>query len=103
MKKIKSLWDYYSENISNKNNLTEEQQFMKNIKYFKYANEYIHLLNNFYDNYKDIINEYILNKEYDLMIDILDSLTYDNYNAWNVKIGENKHRNNIIYMIDKHL
>lgn len=76
---------------------------MKNIKYFKYANEYIHLLNNFYDNYKDIINEYILNKEYDLMIDILDSLTYDNYNAWNVKIGENKHRNNIIYMIDKHL
>lgn len=76
---------------------------MKNIKYFKYANEYIHLLNNFYDNYKDIINEYILNKEYDLMIDILDSLTYDNYNAWNVKIGENKHRNNIIYMIDKRL
>ena len=47
------------------------------IKLFKYANEYIKCLNTFYDEYKNIIDEYILNNEYDLMTNILDDLMYD--------------------------
>ena len=50
----------------------------KSIKYFKYANEYVNCLNVFYDEYQNVIDECILNKEYDLMIDILDDLTYNN-------------------------
>ena len=53
----------------------------KSIKYFKYANEYIKILNTFYDTYKDIIDECILNNEYDLMINILDELMYERCDA----------------------
>ena len=56
-----------------------EYKYMnKSIKYFKYANEYINCLNTFYDKYKNIIDECILNDEYDLMTNILDDLMYDN-------------------------
>ena len=50
---------------------------MNNIKYFKYANEYVKCLNTFYDKYINIIDKYTLNNEYDLMINILDDLIYD--------------------------
>ena len=54
---------------------------MKNIKFFKYANAYVKCLNTFYDKYKNIIDECILNNEYDLMINILDVLMYDKCNT----------------------
>ena len=75
---------------------------MKNIKYFKYANEYIKCLNTFYDKYKNNIDNYLLNEEYDLMIDILDDLTYNNCDTWNTNFKKNKYRKHIIYKTDKY-
>ena len=74
---------------------------MKGIKYFKYAKEYISCLNVFYDTYKNVIDEYILNKEYDLMIDILNDLTYNNCDSWYINFKKNKYRKHIIYKTDK--
>ena len=53
----------------------------KSIKFYKYANEYMDYLNTFYDKYKNIIDERVLDKEYDLMTDILDNLIYDKCNT----------------------
>ena len=50
----------------------------KIMKYYKYANLYIDCLNMFYEKYKNDIDECALNKEYDLMTDVLDDLTYNN-------------------------
>ena len=74
---------------------------MKNIKLFKHANEYLKYLNMFYDKHINNIDEYILNEEYDLMINILDDLTYDNHVSWYVKFEKNKYRKHIIYKLDK--
>ena len=73
----------------------------KSIKYFKYANEYVNCLNVFYDKYQNVIDECILNKEYDLMIDILDDLTYNNCDTWYINFKKNKYRKHIIYKTDK--
>ena len=74
---------------------------MKNIKYFKYAKEYIKCLNTFYDTYKNVIDEYTLNKEYDLMTDILDNLIYDKCDTWYINFKNNKYRKHIIYKTNK--
>ena len=50
----------------------------KIMKYYKYANEFLDCLNAFYDKYKNVIDERVLDKEYDLMTDVLDDLTYNN-------------------------
>ena len=74
---------------------------MNKIKYFKYANKYIDLLNVFYDKYKNNIDKNTLNEEYDLMIDILDNLIYDKVNTWNIYFGEKQYKEEIIYKKDK--
>ena len=74
---------------------------MKSIKYFKYANAYIKCLNEFYDKFKSNIDNYLLNKEYDLMINVLDDLTYDKCDSWYINFGKNKYRKHIIYKLDK--
>ena len=74
---------------------------MNNIKYFKYANEYVKCLNTFYDKYINIIDKYTLNNEYDLMINILDDLTYDKCDSWYINFKKNKYRKHIIYKLDK--
>ena len=74
---------------------------MKTKKYYEYANKYIDTLNTFYETYKNNSNECILNKEYDLMISILDDLTYDNCDSWYINFKKNKYRNHIIYKLDK--
>ena len=73
----------------------------KSIRYFKYANEYIKCLNTFYDKHINNIDECILNDEYDLMINILDDLTYDNHVSWCVNFERNQYRKHIIYKTDK--
>ena len=73
----------------------------KSIKYFKYANEYIKCLNVFYDKYKNVIDECILNDEYDLITNILDDLTHNNCDSWYINFKNNKYRKHIIYKTDK--
>ena len=51
---------------------------MNKIKLFKCANEYVNCLNTFYDTYANVIDECLLNDEYDLMINILNDLMYYN-------------------------
>ena len=74
---------------------------MKSIKFYKYANKYIDLLNSFYDKYTNNINENVLNNEYDLMIDILDELIYNHKDVWCINFNKNKYCNNIIFKADK--
>ena len=74
---------------------------MNTIKYFKYANKYLDLLNYFYDKYKNNIDKNTLNETYDLMTNILDNLTYDHVNTWNIYFGEKEYKNCLIYKIDK--
>ena len=73
----------------------------KNIKLFKYANEYVKCLNKFYDENINIIDECTLNDEYDLMIDVLDDLMYDCCDSWYINFKKNKYRKHIIYKTDK--
>ena len=73
----------------------------KIMKYYKYANEFLDCLNAFYDTYKNIIDESVLNKEYDLITDILDDLTYNNCDSWYINFKKNKYRKHIIYTTDK--
>ena len=74
---------------------------MKSAKYYKYANKYLDCLNEFYDEYKNSIDNYLLDKEYDLMTNILDDLTYDNYVSWNIHFKKNEYRKHIIYKTNK--
>ena len=73
----------------------------KIMKYYKYANQFLDCLNAFYEKYKNVIEESILNKEYDLITDILDDLTYNNCDSWYINFKKNKYRNHIIYKTDK--
>lgn len=73
----------------------------KRIKFYKYANEYINILNSFYETYKNSIDENVLNDEYDLMTDVLDDLIYDRTDSWYINFKKNKYRNHIIYKTDK--
>lgn len=74
---------------------------MNKIKYFKYANKYIDLLNVFYEKYKNNIDINTLNEEYDLMVDILDNLTYDHVNTWYIYFGKKQYKEELIYKKDK--
>ena len=74
---------------------------MNKIKFYKYANKYLDILNNFYDTYKNIINENVLDKEYDLVTNILDDLIYNHNDTWYANFGGNKYHNHIIYKVNK--
>ena len=74
---------------------------MNKIKLFKYADKYIKCLNVFYNNYTNVIDEYSLNDEYDLMINILDDLMYYGRVSWFVIFENNKYKDDIIYQTDK--
>ena len=74
---------------------------MNKIKYFKYANKYIDLLNVFYDKYKNNIDKNTLNEEYDLMTNVLDNLIYDHVNTWYIYFGEKQYKEELIYKKDK--
>ena len=74
---------------------------MKTKKYYKYANKYIDILNSFYETYKNVINISLLDKEYDLLADILDDLTYNNCDSWYINFKDNKYKKHIIYLLDK--
>ena len=74
---------------------------MKSIKLFKYAREFIICLNKFYDEHQNIIDECVLNDEYDLMTDILDNLMYHNNDSWYIEFKDNKYKKDIIYKVNK--
>ena len=68
----------------------------KFIKYYKYAHDFIKCLNKFYDENQNIIDECVLNDEYDLMTDMLDNLMNHDYDTWYIKFKDNKYKKDII-------
>ena len=74
---------------------------MNRIKLFKCANEYVNCLNTFYNKYTNVIDECLLDEEYDLMINILSDLMYYGRVSWFVIFENNKYKDDIIYQTDK--
>ena len=79
----------------------KELNNMKSIKYYKHAHDFIVCLNKFYDEHQNIIDECVLNDEYDLMTDILGNLMYDDYDSWYIHFKNNKYKKDIIYKANK--
>ena len=71
----------------------------KKIKMYK--DEYILTLNIFYEHYFNKVDNDILLKEYNLMLDVMIDLVYEHNNTWRVNFQNNKYRKTLIYKTSK--
>lgn len=74
---------------------------MNKAKYYKFANKYLDVLNEIYYKYKNSIDGKTIDKEYDLLTDILDDLTYNHMNTWYIHFGEKQYKEKLIYKKEK--
>ena len=67
----------------------------------EYKDEYILTLNIFYENYFNKVDNELLLKEYNLLLDVMCDLVYDHIDSWYIKFGNNQYKKTLIYQTSK--
>lgn len=66
-----------------------------------YKERYIYLLNKFYEEYFNKVDNNLLLKEYNLLFDIMCNLVYEHNDIWYIYFGEDKYKKTLIYKSNK--
>ena len=66
-----------------------------------YKERYIYLLNKFYEDYFNKVDNNLLLKEYNLLFDIMCNLVYEHNDTWYINFGKDKYKKTLIYKTNK--